>query len=104
MGGRQIWSPADDPFVKLAKGTQHIASVFKPGSIDQFRRIKDAALGKSDEYGRSFNFEDEIKGLAGFRILQADPERGLIYKTTKFAKDLKILKIYLQRHCFEVVE
>ena len=89
MGGKQIWSPADDTFVKLAKGTQHIASVFKPGSIDQFRRIKDAALGKSDEYGRSFNFEDEIKGLAGFRILQSDPERGLIYKTTKFAKDLK---------------
>ena len=89
MGGKQIWSPVDDTFTKLVKGTQHIANVFKPGSIDQFRRIKDSAIGKADEYGRTFNFEDEIKGLAGFRILQSDPEKGLIYKTTKFSKDLK---------------
>jgi len=89
MGGRRVWSPADDTATKLWKGTKHIAEAFKPGSIDQFRRIKDSAIGKADEYGRTFNFEDEIKGLAGFRILQSDPERGLIFKTTKFARSLK---------------
>ena len=89
LGGRRVWSEADDTPTKLWKGTKHIAEAFKPGSIDQFRRIKDSALGKSDEYGRVFNFEDEMRGLAGFRVLQSNPERGLIYKTTKFARDLK---------------
>jgi len=89
LQGKQIWNEADDAFVKIAKGASHVASVFKPGSIDQFRRISDAATGKADKYGRIFNFEDEMKGLAGFRILQSDPERGLIYKTTQFAKNLK---------------
>ena len=89
LQGKPVWSPADDAFTRIAKGAYHIADVFKPGSIDQFRRIKDAALGKTDDYGRTFNFEDEMKGLAGFRVQQSNPEKGLIYKTTQFSKNLK---------------
>ena len=87
--GRRIWSPEDDTFVKVAKGVKHIAEAFEPGSLAQFQRLSDSITGKSDTYGRTFNFADEIKSLAGFRVQNVDPERGMIYKTTSFVKGLK---------------
>jgi len=87
--GRRIWSPADDTFVKIAKGVKHIAEAFEPGSIAQLQRLSDSVTGKTDSYGRTFNFADEIKSLGGFRVQKIDPERGLIYKTTNFGKNLK---------------
>ena len=87
--GRRIWSEADDTFVKIAKGVKHIAEAFEPGSLAQLQRISDSVTGKTDTYGRSFNFSDEIKSLTGFRVQKVDPERGMIYKSTNFGKNLK---------------
>jgi hypothetical protein len=87
--GRRIWSESDDTFVKIAKGVKHIAEAFEPGSLAQFQRISDSITGKTDSYGRTFNFSDEIKSLGGFRIQNVDPERGMIYKSTNFGKNLK---------------
>ena len=87
--GRRIWSEADDTFVKVAKGVKHIAEAFEPGSLTQLQRISDSITGKTDSYGRTFNFADEIKSLGGFRVQNVDPERGMIYKSTNFGKNLK---------------
>ena len=87
--GRRIWSESDDTFVKIAKGVKHIAEAFEPGSLAQFQRISDSITGKTDSYGRTFNFSDEIKSLGGFRVQNVDPERGMIYKSTNFGKNLK---------------
>jgi len=88
--GRRVWSEADDPFVKIAKGFGHVAKSFEPGSYRQLERLGNSLLGKTDpKYGREYNLFDELPGLAGFGIKQSDPERSLVYKTSEFGSNLK---------------
>jgi len=87
-GGRKVWQEEDDPFVKIGKGIIHIGESLTPGSIAQFIRLGQSAVGKSDKYGQTFDLKDELPGLFGFRSIQSNPERGLIYMTTRFTKGL----------------
>jgi hypothetical protein len=88
-GGR-VWQEADDPFVKVQKGVFHLAESFQPGSYQQIKRVANTALGKTDpKYGESFELDDEIKGIFGFRPIQTNPEKGLIFMTTRFSKRYK---------------
>jgi len=89
LKGRRIWSEADDVPTRIRKSLGHIGESFKPGSIEQFKRIHQSVMGTSDDYGRTFNLDDEIWGLAGFREIQVDPERGMTFKTTRFSNGLK---------------
>ena len=41
------------------------------------------------KYGQTFNLQDELPGLFGFRSIQSDPERSLKYMTTRFSSKLK---------------
>jgi len=89
-GGKKVWSEADAPMSKIAKGVFHIGETLLPtGSIKQAARIGKAARGKTDEYGRTFELANEINGIWGFRGQSSDPEKALIYMTTKFGRDLK---------------
>jgi hypothetical protein len=88
--GRRVWQDADDSFVKVQKGIFHVAKSFQPGSYQQLKRVARTALGKTDpKYGETFELDDELKGLAGFRPVQVNPEKGLIYMTTRFSKRYK---------------
>jgi hypothetical protein len=88
--GRRIWQEADDPFVKIQKGIFHIAEAFKPGSYEQLKRVGRTAMGKTDpKYGESFDLNDEIQGLFGYRPVQSNPEKGLVFMTTRFGRQLK---------------
>ena len=88
--GRKVWQPADDPFVKVQKGIFHIAESMQPGSYQQIKRVTRTALGKTDpKYGETFELDDEIKGLFGFRPIQIKPEKGLTFMTTRFTTRLK---------------
>ena len=89
VGGRKVWSPEDDTFQKIRKGVGHIGASLMPGSYKQFKRIGQAVTGTPDEYGRTFNLEDEIHGLYGFREIKSDPERAMTYKSTRFGSSLK---------------
>jgi len=89
-GGRPVWSESDDPFVKIQKGVFHVAKSLEPGSIQQFKRLSYAARGKTDpKYGESFDLQNELPGLMGFRNIQSNPEKGLIFMTTRFGSSLK---------------
>ena len=89
-GGNRIWSESDAPMSKVAKGVYHIGETFLPtGSIKQAARISQAARGKSDEYGRTFDLEDELAGIVGFRSQRSDPEKALIYMSTRFGNEIK---------------
>jgi hypothetical protein len=88
-GGKPVWSEEDDPFVKIGKGIAHVAESFTPGSLSQLKRLSQTAVGKSDQYGKTFELQDELPGLFGFRSIQSDPERGLDFMTTRFTKSLK---------------
>ena len=88
--GQRVWQEADDPFVKIQKGVFHVAESFQPGSYQQLKRVSRAALGKTDpKYGESFELDDEIKGVFGFRPIQVNPEKGLVFMTTRFGRQLK---------------
>tara|TARA_R100001440_G_scaffold35890_1_gene54964 strand:- start:42 stop:1682 length:1641 start_codon:yes stop_codon:yes gene_type:complete len=88
--GRRVWQEADDPFVKVQKGVFHLAESFQPGSYEQLKRVGQTALGKTDpKYGESFELNDEIKGIFGFRPIQSNPEKGLVFMTTRFSKRYK---------------
>jgi len=86
--GKRVWAEEDDPFVKVLKSVNHIATTFTPGSYNQLKRISEAAVGKADEYGRKYEFTDELNSLYGFRVVQSDPESDLVFKVTKFGSRL----------------
>ena len=89
-GGRRVWSEEDDFGIRAVKAIGHLAKSLEPGSIKQFIRIENAVRGKADKkYGQTFNLQDELPGLAGFRSIQSDPERSLQYMTTRFGSKLK---------------
>ena len=47
-------------------------------------------MGKTDpKYGESFDLNDEIQGLFGYRPVQSNPEKGLVFMTTRFGRQLK---------------
>ena len=87
--GRRVWSPADDPLVRIGKGVLHVGETLTPGSIAQLKRIGQAATGKTDKYGNLFNLEDELPGIFGFRSITSDPAKALTFMTTDFVKGLK---------------
>ena len=86
--GKRVWSEEDDPFVKIVKSIGHVADSFTPGSLSQLKRLHIAAVGKSDDYGKTFELKDELPGIFGFRSIQSDPENGLKYKVTQFGSRL----------------
>ena len=87
--GRRVWSPADDPLVRIGKGVLHVGETLTPGSISQLKRIGQAATGKTDEYGNLFNLSDELPGIFGFRSITSDPAKALTFMTTDFVRGLK---------------
>jgi len=89
-GGRRVWSEEDDFGVKAVKAIGHVAKSLAPGSIQQFKRLERATRGLADKkYGQTFELQDELPGLFGFRSIQSDPERSLKYMTTRFGSKLK---------------
>ena len=89
-GGSRVWSEADAPMTKIAKGVFHIGESFLPtGSIKQASRIGKALREDTDKYGQTFELQDEIQGIFGYRPRKSDPERALIYMTTRFGRELK---------------
>ena len=89
--GRRVWSEADEPFTKMIKAMGHIGKQVIPmqSTFKQLQRLGLAATEKTGKYGEEYNLSDELPGLWGFRAVQSNPERSLIYKTTSFASDLK---------------
>ena len=86
--GRQVWNPQDETMVKIGKGILHVAETFKPGSYEQIKRLGRAATGRTDKYGNLYTLSDEIGSLYGMREIQSDPEKSLIYLTTRFSDAL----------------
>jgi len=58
-------------------------------TFKQLQRLGLAATEKTGKYGEEFSLRDELPGLWGFRSVQSNPERSLIYKTSAFNSNLK---------------
>ena len=88
INGKRVYNEEDDHFVKIVKSLGHLANSLAPGSLQQAKRLELAALGKSDEYGKTFDLQDELPGLYGFRTIKSDPEDALKFKATAFGSKL----------------
>jgi hypothetical protein len=87
--GKKVWNSEDETMVKIGKAMLHIGETFKPGFIEQSKRLSGAATGKTDRYGNLYNLSDELSGLYGMREIQSNPEKSMVYITTKFGESLK---------------
>ena len=89
--GRRVWSEADEPFVKVVKSFGHMGKALVPmqSTFNQLVRLEKSITGRPGKYGEEFNLRDEVPGLWGFRTVQANPERSLVYKTSNFSSNLK---------------
>ena len=87
--GKRIYNPEDDTFIKIRSSIAHLASTFKPGTVDQALRVGRTLASRSDNYGRTFKINDELFGLLGYRPLSVDPEKALKFKTSILNKKLR---------------
>jgi hypothetical protein len=57
---------------------------FIPGSTQQYGRITRGVLGMPGKHGEELKLEDELPGLAGFRIKHVDPTISIPYAMGRF--------------------
>ena len=82
--GRRLWTdetPWGDAFVS---GIKHLGATILPGSLPAMGRMRDALTETVDEYGRSYEFGDELLGVAGMRVVEVDPVRSMKFKIADF--------------------
>jgi len=89
--GRRVWAEEDEPFEKMIKAMGHIGKQVVPmgSTFKQLERISLAARDRTGEYGEEYKLKDELPGLFGFRITNANPERSLQFKIGSFGSSLK---------------
>ena len=84
LEGRRLWTdetPWGDSFVAAIK---HLGATVVPGSLPAMGRMRDALTETVDEYGRSYEFGDELLGVAGMRVVDVDPARSMKFKIADF--------------------
>jgi hypothetical protein len=84
LEGRRLWTdetPWGDAFYS---GLKHLGATVVPGSLPALGRMRDALTETVDEYGRSYEFGDELLGVAGMRVVDVDPVRSMKFKIADF--------------------
>jgi hypothetical protein len=95
--GREIYS-ADkniDPMgSKVWKSIKHLVKAQAPLNWNQLGRLGLSMRpiddkGRFDQYGREYEFGNEVSGIVGLRSVKIDPEKSLGYKITDFKKGIR---------------
>jgi hypothetical protein len=84
LEGRRLWTdetPWGDAFYA---GIKHLGATVVPGSLPALGRMRDALTETVDEYGRSYEFGDELLGVAGMRVVDVDPVNSMKFKIADF--------------------
>jgi len=83
--GRKLYTEGT-PFpdqVRIA--TKHILKTQIPFSQSQLSRIYYATKGLPDKKGNTFDIENELPGIFGWRLIEINPLKGLSFKITNYA-------------------
>jgi len=67
----------------------HLVKTQTPGSVESFRRMGLSIKEEVDQYGKSYEFFDEFAGIAGFRVIQVDPEKSIDFKIADFQRGIR---------------
>ena len=74
---------------KVSTIIAHLVKTQTPGSIESFKRMGLSIKGDVDKYGRGYEFLDEFAGIAGFRVIQVDAEKGIDFKIADFQRGIR---------------
>ena len=97
--GFKVWNKEDEIGTKMSKGMFHLIQAQAPLNWKQLERINLSMKPKDDidrldERGRGYELGNELAGIAGLRVIDIEPEKGMIYKTADYlrgARDSKAL-------------
>ena len=92
--GFRVWRDKDPIGTKMSKAVMHLGQAQLPLNWKQAERIGLAMKPKGsvsslDDRGRQYDLGNELKGIAGMRVIDIEPERGIIYKTAKYTRDAR---------------
>ena len=92
--GFRVWRDKDPIGTKMSKAVMHLAQSQAPLNWKQAQRIGLSMKPKDDvssldDRGRQYDFGNELAGIAGARVIDIDPERGIIYKTAQYTRDAR---------------
>jgi hypothetical protein len=82
--GRRLWTEATPWGEKVSLTVGHLVKTQMPGSIPALNRMGLAIREEVDEYGRTYEFGDELAGIFGFRAVKVDPIRSMKFKIADF--------------------
>jgi len=92
--GFRVWREKDPIGTKMSKAVIHLANSQLPLNWKQAERIGLAMKPKDDvnrldKRGKQYELGKELAGIAGARVIDIDPERGIIYKTAQYTRDAR---------------
>jgi len=87
--GNRIWNPEAPLGEKLSKAAAHAVEATAPFSIQQFRRLGQAALDVPGARGEKYEVSDEIAGFYGLRGVKLNPIEKMDFKINDFKKDIR---------------
>ena len=82
--GRRLWTDQTPWGDRFATTIKHLGATWVPGSGPAFARMGLALREEVDEYGRTYEFDDEFAGVFGFRAVEVDPLRSMKFKIADF--------------------
>ena len=86
--GRRLWTDETPMGDKFMESIRHLGATVVPGSLPAVIRMKQAVREEVDEYGKTYEFLDELAGVAGLRAVQVDPANAMKFKIADFRTGL----------------
>jgi hypothetical protein len=82
--GRRLYTEQTPFGDRVAKAIYHMAEAQLPGSIAQGNRLLKSVNKDPDKYGKTYDFLDELGGIAGLRAVEIDPVNSMKFKIADF--------------------
>jgi hypothetical protein len=92
--GYQVYGDQDPIGTKISKSVAHLIQSQAPLNWKQLKRIGLSMKptddrGRIDERGRQYEFGNEALGILGFRAIEIEPEKSMIYKTAEYSRGVR---------------
>ena len=99
--GYSVWKDKDPLGTKISKGVMHLVQSQAPLNWKQLERIGLSMkptndVGRLDDRGNQYELGNEALGIMGFRAIEIDPEKSMVYKTAEYSRGARNSKNLFQ--------
>jgi hypothetical protein len=89
--GYKVYGDRDPLGTKISKSVMHLIQSQAPLNWKQLQRIGLSMkptddIGRIDDRGRQYELGNEAAGILGFRAIEIDPEKSMVYKTAEYSR------------------